>query len=350
MEFSAQFIADYLHGTIEGDGSVLVNNFSKIEEGKPGTLSFLANPMYTKYIYTTDASVVLVNNDFQADKQLNTTLIRVEDAYQSIARLLDFYERIKRKKHTGISSLAYIHKAAEIGKEVYIGGFAYISEGAKIGNNVRIYPHVFIGENVTIGDNTTIYSSVNIYEECQIGNNCIIHSGVVIGSDGFGFAPKTNGIFKKVPQVGNVVIEDEVEVGSNTTIDRATLGSTRLAKGVKLDNLIQVAHNVEIGERTVIAAQTGISGSTKIGKDCMIGGQVGVAGHLQIADNVKIGAQTGIAQSIKKKGDIIMGSPSMPIRDFQKAHVVFKQLPDIYKQFNEMKRELEELKNKQAGS
>ena len=344
MEFSAQFIADYLQGKIEGDGSVLVNNFSKIEEGKPGTLSFLANPVYTKYIYTTAASVVLVNNDFQPDKEVNTTLIRVDDAYQSLARLLDFYERIKRKKHVGISSLAYIHENAKIGKNVYISGFAYISEGAKIGDNVKIFPNAFIGENVVIGDNTVINAGVTIYEDCYLGNNCIIHSGTVIGSDGFGFAPKTNENSQKVPQVGNVVLEDHVEIGSNTTIDRATLGSTQLKKGVKLDNLIQIGHNVEIGERTVMAAQVGVSGSTKIGKDCMIGGQVGFAGHLYVADKVRVAAQSGIGHSINEEGRVFQGSPALDLKEYQRSFVVYKKLPELYREIDDLKKEIEELK------
>jgi UDP-3-O-[3-hydroxymyristoyl] glucosamine N-acyltransferase len=338
MEFSAQQIADLLNGKIEGNADIKVNTIAKIEEGKAGSLSFLANPKYNAYIYTTDASIVLVNEDFTADKTIKATLIRVKDAYQAFASLLDVYNQYKQNK-VGISPVAVIEKSAEIGDNVYIGAHAYIGHHSKIGENSKIYPNVYIGDNVVIGENTTVYSGVNIYTDCRIGNECTLHSGVVIGSDGFGFAPSTNEAFKKVPQIGNVVIEDNVEIGSNTTIDRATIGSTIIHKGVKLDNLIQVAHNVEIGENTVIAAQTGISGSTKIGRNCMIGGQVGFAGHLKIGDNVKIGAQTGLMKNVENDA-IVQGSPAIPYRNFFKSSAVFNELPELMRKVYRIEKSL----------
>ncbi len=345
MEFSARNIAEFLNGEIDGNPDVVVNNVSKIEEGKPGTLSFLANPQYTRYIYSTNASIVIVNKDFKPEKKIKSTLIRVDDAYQSFASLLEFYNQQKYDK-TGIDKLSFVAESAEIGSDVYIGAFVYIDENVKIGNSVKIYPQVYISENVEIKDNTVLYSGVKIYSNCKIGANCILHSGVVVGSDGFGFAPEADKNYKKVPQVGNVIIEDNVEIGSNTTIDRATLGSTIIRKGVKIDNLIQIAHNVEIGENTVIAAQTGISGSTKIGKNCLIGGQVGIIGHLTIADEVKIAAQSGIGSSIKTKGEIVQGTPAYKFKNFQKSYVVFRQLPEIRKKIIDMEKEIEELNRK----
>jgi len=297
MEFSASQIAAVIEGTVEGDPEVRINRLSKIEEGEPGTLSFLANPKYTPYIYTTRASIVIVNQDFAPDQPVNSTMIRVEDAYTAFARLLELYNKIKNDKQ-GVSSLAFISKSAVIGKNVYIGEFAYIGDNVVVGDNTKIFPHVFLGDNAKVGSNSTIYAGVIIYSDNMIGNRCTIHGGVVIGADGFGFAQQQDKNYKKVAQIGNVIIEDDVEIGSNTTIDRATLGSTIIRQGVKLDNLIQVAHNVEIGENTVIAAQTGISGSTKIGRNCMIAGQVGFFGHLSIGDEVKIGAQSGISGNI----------------------------------------------------
>ncbi|PID89758.1 MAG: UDP-3-O-(3-hydroxymyristoyl)glucosamine N-acyltransferase [Bacteroidia bacterium] len=348
MEFSAQYIAEYLNGTVEGDKDVKVNNISRIEDGKEGTLSFLANPKYTKYIYNTKASIVLVNKGFKPEKNISATLIRVEDAYQSFASLLALYNKFKSTKK-GVQEFAFVEEDVQLGGNIYIGQFAYVGHNCKIGDNVKIYPHVYVGDNVEIQDNTIIFSGVNIYHDSKIGKDCIIHSGTVIGADGFGFAPKSHSDFKKVPQIGNVIIEDNVEIGSNTSIDRATIGSTIIKRGVKLDNLIQVAHNVEIGDNTVIAAQSGISGSTKIGKDCMIAGQVGMVGHLTIADEVKIGAQSGINQSIKEKGTIQQGSPSFNIRAYQKSYVIFRRLPDFYKEFNAMKNELEKLKAQMKG-
>jgi UDP-3-O-[3-hydroxymyristoyl] glucosamine N-acyltransferase len=338
MEFSAKQIAEILNGKVEGNFDTKVRSIAKIEEGKPGCLSFLANPKYTAYIYTTASSIVLVNEDFIPEKPINATLIRVKDAYKAFATLLEFYQQYKLSK-VGISSAAIIEPTAQIGEEVYIGANVYIGHHVILGNQSKIYPNVSIGDNVEIGDNTVLFSGVNVYSECKIGNDCIIHSGVVIGSDGFGFAPSTDDAFKKVPQIGNVLIEDNVEIGANTTIDRATLGSTIIRKGVKLDNLIQVAHNVEIGENTVIAAQTGISGTTKIGKQCMIGGQVGFAGHLKIGDRVKIGAQTGVIKNIEN--DCIMqGSPAVPYRHFFKSAAIFNELPELKKKIIDLENKM----------
>lgn len=348
MEFSAKDIAQLLNGTVEGDENVKVNNISKIEEGIPGTLSFLANPKYEKYIYTTEASIVIVNNDFKPSQSIKTTLLRVHDAYQAFASLLDFYNRNKQQK-SGIEENTQISKTAKLGENIYVASFSYIGENATIGNNVKIYPQAFVGDNVTIGDDSVIHTGVKIYQNCVIGKNCIIHAGTVIGSDGFGFAP-SNADYKKVPQIGNVIIENNVEIGSNATIDRATIGSTIIREGVKIDNLIQVAHNVEIGENTVIAAQTGISGSTKIGKDCMIAGQVGFVGHIKIADGVKIAAQSGISGSIKTEGAVLQGSPSFEIGPYRKSYVLFKRLPELYQEIKDLKKELAQQKEKKENN
>jgi len=303
MEFTAQQIAELLNGKVEGDGDIIVSGLSKIEEGKTGTLSFLANTLYTPLIYETNASVIILNNTVVLDKKVKSTctLIRVEDAYGSFAKLLEIYYQIKQNK-TGIEQPCFISPNAKYGIECYIGAFAYIGENVQIGNNVKIYPHCFIGDNVKIGDNTTLYSGVKIYYDCIIGNDCTIHASTVIGSDGFGFAPNSENNYKKVPQIGNVIIEDYVEIGSNTSIDRATMGSTIIRKGVKLDNLIQIAHNAEIGENTVMAGGVFIAGSSKIGKNVMIGGQAGVIGHVKIADGVKIAGQSGVGKNIEKEG------------------------------------------------
>lgn len=346
MEFTAQQIAELIKGKIEGDPEVKINNLSKIDEGKPKTISFLANPKYTPYIYSTQASLVIVNEDFKAEKEVKPTLIRVKDAYHAFAKLLETYNKIKLDKK-GISDKAFIHNTATIGKDAYVGEFACIAENAQIGNNSKIYPQVYIGENVKIGDNTTLFPGVKVYSDNNIGNNCSIHAGVIIGSDGFGFAPKSDDNYLKVSQIGNVIIEDDVEIGSNTTIDRATLGSTIIRKGVKLDNLIQVAHNVEIGENTVVVSQTGIAGSTKIGKNCMIGGQVGIIGHLNIADNVKIAAQSGIQANIEE-GKIVQGSPAFDVRDYRRSYVMFRQLPDWRENITALKKELEALSEKKG--
>ncbi|MBN2596402.1 UDP-3-O-(3-hydroxymyristoyl)glucosamine N-acyltransferase [Labilibaculum sp.] len=343
MEFTAEDIAEFLNGEVDGNAKVKVTNVSRIEEGKPGTLSFLANPKYEHYIYSTQSSIVLVNKNFETEKEIETTLIRVEDAYQALAQLLEMYEQSKPQK-TGIEEPSFVSKSSKLGEKIYIGAFAYIGSNVQIGNNVKIYPHCYVGDNVTIGDNTILNSGVKIYEGCKIGAECIFHSGVVIGGDGFGFAPSSANNYKKVPQVGNVVIEDHVEIGANTCVDRATMGSTIIRKGVKLDNLIQVAHNVEIDENTVIASQTGIAGSAKIGKNCMIGGQVGIVGHLSIADEVKIAAQSGIGRTIKKEGTVLQGSPAFDFGPYQKSYVLFKNLPKMREQIIELEKEIKRLK------
>jgi len=315
-----------------------VNSLSKIEEAKPGSLSFLANPKYTAYIYETQASIVIVNDDFKPTEEIKTTLIRVKDAYTAFSQLLEMYNQVKLNK-SGISKQAAIASSAKIGENVYIGEFAVIGENAVIGDNSKIYPQSYIGDNCQMGEDTTLFSGVKIYSDCVIGSHCTFHSGVIIGADGFGFAPQADNNYKKVAQIGNVIIEDYVEVGANTTIDRATLGSTIIRKGVKLDNLIQIAHNVEIGENTVMAAHTGISGSTKIGKNCMIGGQVGMSGHITIGDNVKVGAQAGIISNVKDN-ETIIGSPAMDIRAFMKSSIYFKKLPELAKQINALEKKL----------
>ncbi|MFA5419205.1 MAG: UDP-3-O-(3-hydroxymyristoyl)glucosamine N-acyltransferase [Bacteroidales bacterium] len=337
MKFSAQQIAEALKGKVEGDPLVEVHNFSKIDEGIQGTLSFLANLKYAHFIYETPASIVIVNEDFIADRPIKTTLIRVKNAYASFAELLDLYHQTKGKR-TGISTQSYIAASATIGQNVYIGEFVSIGENAVVGDNCQIHPNTNIGYNCKIGANTLLYSGVKIYDDCLIGDSCTLHSGVVVGSDGFGFAPQETNDYRKVPQLGNVVIEDMVEIGANTTIDRATLGSTTIRKGAKIDNLIQIAHNVEIGENTVIAAQTGISGSTRIGRNCMIGGQVGIVGHIKIADRVMIAAQSGIGKSILEEGAVVEGSPALNIREFQRSYVHFRRLDQLVKRVNQLER------------
>ena len=339
MQFSAEQIAEALEGKVEGNREITVNNVSKIEEGKPGTLSFLANSKYTKYIYETNASIVIVNNDFVAEKPIKTTLIRVRDAYMAFATLLNMYEQTKPKP-IGIDKQVSIHESAVLGEKIFVGPFAVIGKNVKIGNKVQIHAQVFVGENVTIGDGTILYPGVKIYDNCIIGKEVTIHAGTVIGSDGFGFAPRNHQEFLKVPQIGNVIIENYVEIGSNTSIDRATMGSTIIREGVKLDNLIQIAHNVEIGSNTVIAAQTGVSGSCKVGKDCMIGGQVGFAGHIEIADETKIGAQSGIANNIKVKGRTLLGSPATDYAIQRRAMILQSKLPEIWTRLNNLEQQI----------
>ncbi len=344
MEFSAKQIAGILNGTIEGDEDVKVSNFSKIEEGLPGTLTFLANMKYVTHIYETKASIVLVNNDFTPDRPLPSTLtlIRVSNAYAALAVLLNLVEQTKGKKQ-GVEPMSFISPTAQFDPEkIYMGAFAYIGENVRLGENVLIYPHAYVGDNVEIGNNTVIYSGVKIYQECKIGKDCIIHSGAVIGSDGFGFA-REGDQFKKIPQLGNVVIGDNVEIGANTTIDRAVMNSTIIHSGVKLDNLIQIAHNVEIGENSAMAAQTGISGSTKVGRDCMIGGQVGLGGHLKIGDKVSIGAQSGIISNIED-GQSLIGTPAIELKKYFRSSILFSKLPEMYKTINQLQKELEDLK------
>lgn len=344
MEFSAQQIASLLEGQIEGDNQITVHNLSKIEEGKPGTLSFLANLKYEPYIYQTKASIAIVDESFTPSQPIpNTlTLIKVKSAQAAFAKLLEMYNQVKQAA-SGIHEKAVIESSAKIGEGVYIGAGVYIGNNTKLGNNVKIYPNTYIGDNVTIGDNTVIYSNVNVYTDCIIGKECTLHSGVILGGDGFGFVPNSENNYHKVPQIGNAILEDHVEIGANTTIDRATLGSTIIRKGVKLDNLIQVAHNVEIGENTVIAAQTGVAGSTKIGKNCMIGGQVGIIGHLKIADGVKIAAQSGIGQNIEQENSIWQGSPAFNVGDYKRSYVLFRGLPKIKQQLDKLAKEVKEL-------
>ncbi|MEA4839512.1 MAG: UDP-3-O-(3-hydroxymyristoyl)glucosamine N-acyltransferase [Bacteroidales bacterium] len=343
MEITAKQLASYLSGEIEGNPDVSVNNISKIEEGQPGTLTFLANPKYAPYIYTTKASIVLVNKNFIPEQTIHATLIRVENAYQCLAQLLTLINQSKPRK-SGIGSLVSIDPTAVLGENLYVGDFTCIGKNSKIGNDTQIYPHVYIGDQVKIGTNCILYPGIKIYDDCIIGNNCILQAGVIIGGDGFGFAPKETGDYQKIPQIGNVVIEDDVEIGANTTVDRATMGSTIVHRGVKLDNLIQVAHNVEVGENTVIAAQTGIAGSTKIGKNCMVGGQVGFSGHIHIADGIQIGAQSGISNNLTDHSTPYMGYPAIPARQFAKASVIYKNLPELSFEVSKLRKEMEELK------
>ena len=340
MKFSAKEIAALVGGKVEGNPDETVSKLAKIEEGVAGSLSFLSNPAYTSFIYSTKASIVIVNNDFVAEQALNPslTLIRVGDARAAFAKLLDAYTQFRLRK-SGVDANAFVSPSAKIGKNVYVGAFAYVGDNVVVGDNTQIQPHCFLGENVRTGNNCIFYSGVKIYHDCIIGNDCILQAGTIIGGDGFGFQPNSNNNYQKVPHIGNVIIHDHVEIGANTTIDRATLGSTIIHKGVKLDNLIQVAHNVEIGENTVIAAQTGIAGSTKIGKDCMIGGQVGIIGHLTIGDRVKIAAQSGVGNNIPDE-EIIQGSPAFGIGDYKRSYVVFRSLPELNNKVKDLEKQL----------
>lgn len=338
MEFTAQQIADTLGGSVEGNPEIAVSKFIKIDEDEHGGLSFLANPKYESFIYTTGADVIIVGNDFKAEKEISATLVRVEDPYLAFAALLELYNKLQHNK-VGVGESAFVHENAVVGKDVYIGEFAYIGDGVVIGDNAKIYPHTYIGDRTKIGSNCLIFAGVRLYRDTVVGCDTIIHSGVVIGGDGFGFAPTEGGGYMKVAQIGNVIIEDNVEIGSNTTIDRATIGSTIIRNGVKLDNLIQVAHNCEIGENTVIASQTGISGSTKIGKNCMIGGQAGLAGHIKIGDNVKIQAQAGVPSDLKD-GEMVMGSPSINFRNYMKSYIHFRNLDKLVDRVAELEKKL----------
>ena len=344
MEFTAKQIAEFVQGKVEGNEQATVNAFAKIEEGVPGALSFLSNPKYTHYIYETQSSVVLINEDVQLEEPVKATLIRVKNAYESVARLLQLYESMKPRK-TGVDSLAFIAPSAQIGKDVYIGAFAYIGEGVVIGDGSQIYPHVVIGDGVKVGEKCEFFPNVSIYHDCKIGNNVTIHSGTVIGADGFGFAPNQEG-YEKIPQIGIVIIEDNVEIGANTCIDRSTMGQTVIHKGVKLDNLIQVAHNCEIGKNTVMSAQVGLAGSTKIGEWCMVGGQAGFSGHIQVADRTFVGAQCGVIKNTKGNGESLIGSPAMDPKMFFKAKAIYPKLPEMYRQIAALQREIEELKKK----
>jgi UDP-3-O-[3-hydroxymyristoyl] glucosamine N-acyltransferase len=345
MEFNAATIAGFLKGEIEGNPEIKVNTIAKIEEGHAGALSFLANPKYEHYIYTTKSSIVLVNRSFVPSARIDATLIRVENAYEAFASLLRLVDQARPRKK-GIHQSAVIEPTAKIGTDVYIGPFTYIGENCVIGDGCALYPHVYIGDNTKIGKDSILNSGVKIYHECIVGEGCIIHAGTVIGSDGFGFAPQSENEYMKIPQLGNVILEDHVEIGANVTIDRATMGSTIIRKGVKLDNLIQVGHNVEIGENTVMAAQTGISGSTKVGKNCMFGGQVGLAGHIKIANGTKIGAQAGILGEIKEENTAIIGSPAIDLKQFLRSSVIFKKLPEMKTKLDSLEKEVESLKKK----
>ena len=336
MKFTAEQIAGILDGEVVGNPNISVSKLSKIEEGSKGSLTFLANPKYVNFIYSTEASITIVNKTFIPEQEFSTTLIKVDDAYQAFSKLLEYYNQVKLMK-SGIEPQTFISQEVTYGENLYLGSFSYLGINVKIGDNVKIYPNCFIGDNVTIGNDCVLFAGVRIYSETEIGNNCTFHSGTIIGSDGFGFAPNEEGTFHKIPQIGNVIIEDYVEIGACTTIDRATLGSTFIRKGVKLDNQIQIAHNVEIGENTVIAAQTGIAGSTKIGKNCLIGGQVGIAGHIVIGNNVKIQAQSGVGKNIKD-GEVIQGSPTFGYGDFNKSYVHFKNLPKIVTEIEDLKK------------
>ncbi len=338
MEFTAEQIGSLLNGQIVGNPETIVNKLSKIEEGESQSLSFLANLAYEEHLYTTDASIVIVNKSFTPAKDIKPTctLIKVDDAYQSFTKLLETYNNAKITK-SGIESQSFIANTATVGDDVYVGAFAYISDNATIGNNVKIYPQSFIGDNVKIGNNTVIYSGVKIYHECVIGKDCILHAGVVIGSDGFGFAPNDRNLYDKIPQIGNVIIEDDVEIGSNNCIDRATMGSTIIKKGVKTDNLVHIAHNVVVDENTVLAGQTGISGSAKVGKNCMIGGQVGITGHITVGDNVKIAGQSGVSKNIKDNA-VLQGSPAFSYKDYMRCYASFKNLPSILERINKLEK------------
>jgi UDP-3-O-[3-hydroxymyristoyl] glucosamine N-acyltransferase len=347
MKFTAEQIAGILEGEVVGNPNAEVSRLSKIEEGEEGSLTFLANPKYINYIYSTKATVTIVNDSFVPEAEITTTLIKVEDAYASFSKLLQFYNQVKLNKN-GIEAHSFISEGTKYGENLYLGSFSYVGQNVILGDNVKIYPNSFIGDNVVIGDNVYIFAGAKIYSETIIGNNCTIHSGTIIGADGFGFVPNEEGVYSKVPQIGNVIIEDNVDIGANTTIDRATLGSTIIRKGVKLDNQIQIAHNVEIGKNTVIAAQSGVAGSTKIGENCMIGGQVGIAGHLVIGNNVRLQAQSGVARNIKDD-EILQGSPSLGYSDFNKSYVHFKNLPKIVAEVEELKKQIINPKNGNNG-
>jgi UDP-3-O-[3-hydroxymyristoyl] glucosamine N-acyltransferase len=336
VKFTAQQIAGILDGDIEGNPDIEVYKLSKIEEGSEGSITFLANPKYNSYLYSTKASIAIVNKGFKPDSKVKTTLIKVDDAYLAFSKILEYYNLVKLNKF-GIEEPSFISKTATYGEGVYIGAFSYLAENVKIGRNVKIFPNTYIGDNAVIGDNTILFSGAKIYSDTIIGNDCVINSGVIIGADGFGFAPSENGEYKKIPQIGNVIIEDYVDIGAATTIDRATMGSTIIRSGVKLDNHIQIAHNVEIGKNTVIASQTGVAGSTKIGENCLIGGQVGIVGHITIGNNVKIQAQSGIGRNVKDN-EVLQGSPAFALSDYNKSYVHFRNLPKIVKNINDLEK------------
>ena len=343
MKFTATQIAELLEGRVEGNPKAEVWNVAKIEEGAPGMISFLANPKYTHYIYETQSSIVIVNDDFEPTAPVTTTLIRVADAYACFAKLLAFYDQMMQNKQ-GISSLAFVSSTAQMGENLYLGEFAFVGEHAKIGNNVKLYPQVYVGDGCVIGDNTVLYPGVKLYRNTVIGKNCILHAGAVLGADGFGFAPQPDGHYEKIPQVGNVVVDDNVEIGANTTIDRSTMGSTRVHKGVKLDNLIHLAHNTEVGENSALAAQVGVSGSTHLGKNCVVGGQSGFVGHITIADGSQFGGQSGIMGSIKEGNQKFMGTPIQPLRQYLVSNARFRHIDEMARRLDQLEKELRELK------
>jgi len=344
MKFKAEEIAFYLKGEIVGNPEVTVHTVSKIEEGKEGSLSFLANPKYEHFIYSSESSIILVNKDFQPRQEVRATMIRVNNAYQAFASLLDLYNKAKEGIKTGIENPSLIHESSSMGENCWLAAFAYVGRNSTIGNRVKIYPHAYVGDNVTVGDDTVIYSGVKIYDDTVIGARCILHSGCVIGSDGFGFAPQEDGTYKKIPQIGNVILEDDVEIGANTTIDCGTIGHTIIRKGVKLDNLIQIAHNCEVGDNTVMAAHTGLAGTTKVGKNCKFGGQVGLAGHLSIGDNVQIGAQSGVSKSVKSN-EIILGTPAIDFKQAIRMYTVLRNLPQLRQEVIDLQKEIVKMKD-----
>jgi UDP-3-O-[3-hydroxymyristoyl] glucosamine N-acyltransferase len=348
MEFSAHQIASLVQGRIEGNPERTVTGFAKIEEAGPENLAFMANPKYEDYLYSTKAGIIIVGEQLNLKQEVNSTLIRVKDAYSSFASLMQFQQQMQSKSLTGIQDPVFIHPTARIGEKVFIGAFSYIGENAVIGNNTKIHPQSFIGNNVSLGQDTVIHAGVKIYHDCAVGNKVIIHAGTVVGSDGFGFAPQEDGSYQKVPQLGNVVVEDEVEIGANTCIDRATMGSTIIRKGTKLDNLLQIAHNVEVGENSVIAAQTGISGSTKIGKNVMIGGQVGVVGHITVADGTKVNGQSGITRSVTEPNTSLNGTPAFDYKSTLRSQAIYKRLPFLEKRIHELEQMVQALLKEKA--
>lgn len=342
MEFSAQQIAELLGGTVEGNPSAAVSTFAKIEEGQPGAISFLANPKYAHYLYDTESSIVLIGRDFVLERPVKTTLVRVANAYEAIARLLTIYESMTQKR-SGVHPLAFVSETATVADDVYVGAFAYVGDGATVGAGTQIYPHAVVEERATIGEDCILYPNVSIYHDCKVGNRCILHSGAVIGADGFGFAPSADG-YEKIPQIGIVTIEDDVEIGANACVDRSTMGSTFIRRGVKLDNLVQIGHNCDVCSHTVMSAQGGVAGSTKIGEWCMFGGQVGIAGHIQVADHTTLGAQSGLISN-KKAGIQMMGSPAIEAKQWMKMQAIMKRLPDMYDELKRLRKEIDELRN-----
>lgn len=340
MEISIEQVAQLIGGRVEGNGSSTVNRLEKIEEATEGSIAFLANPKYLPYIYSTGASAVIVKSDFEPEKDIKTALIKVDDPYSAFAKLLEEYQKLTAKVKTGIEQPSFQHDTSTFGESVYLGAFSYLGENVKVGNNTKVYPNVYLGDNVEVGENTILHPGVKIYANCKVGSNCVLHSGVVVGSDGFGFAPQADGTYKSIPQTGNVVIEDHVDIGANTTIDCATMGSTVIRSGVKIDNLVQIAHNVEVGKNTAIASQAGLSGSAKIGENCQIGGQAGITGHLNLANKTIIGPQSGVPKTITEEGKVWFGSPIMEHKEFLRASVILRNLPNLIARVKELEKKL----------